>query len=60
MAGRVRRVGSKYNIVYTYDFITEGSKDEERYENIHKTSTLASSIVGIDEEQKRILKQLSN
>lgn len=59
MAGRVRRVGSKYNTVYIYDLLTKESKDEERFANIQKTKALSNGIVGIDKAQADFFKQIS-
>lgn len=55
--GRARRVGSAYNRVFTYDIITEDSKDVERLENIKKASSLFNSLVGLDNEQGEALKK---
>lgn len=58
--GRARRAGSMYNSVMVYDMITEGlpgykSKDEERLENIARTTDLTDALVTIDEAQRNAL-----
>lgn len=60
MAGRVRRVGSKYKNVFIYDLLTENSKDIERYENIQRLKALSSGIVGIDKAQSEYLKNINS
>ena len=50
--GRARRAGSNFNTVTVYDMITEGSKDEERLENIRKNMDLTDALVSLDEAQR--------
>ena len=55
--GRARRAGSMYSRVFTYDLLTENSKDIERNENIKKASSLFNSLVGVDKAQAEALKK---
>lgn len=55
--GRIRRAGSKFDRVYTYDLITEKTKDEERLDNINKQKMLSESLIEINEQQAKALKE---
>ena len=55
--GRARRAGSIYSRVFTYDLLTENSKDIERDENIKKASSLFNSLVGVNKAQSEALKK---
>ena len=55
--GRIRRAGSKFDRVYTYDLITERTKDEERLDNINKQKMLSESLIEINEQQAKALKE---
>lgn len=52
--GRSRRAGSQFSTVTVYDMITtgNGSKDEERLENIKKNMDLTDALVNIDDAQR--------
>lgn len=53
--GRARRTGSQFDTVTVYDMITEGSKDEERLENIRKNMDLTDALISLDEAQRKAL-----
>ena len=54
--GRARRAGSQFDSVIVYDMITEGSKDEERLENIKKNENLTDALVSLSKEQSEAIK----
>jgi len=56
--GRVRRLNSAHQIVYEYDLITMGTKDEEMLNQLELKSNLFSGVVGVDEAQSQALKSV--
>lgn len=58
--GRIRRVGSAYSKCIVYNMITQGSKDEARWENIQKNRQLEDAFINVDQAQSKVIKDESN
>lgn len=58
--GRVRRAGSQYSTVISYNLISKGTIDESIFNKIKETKRDFDVFVSANSEQSKLLKELSN